>query len=59
LKISFKVVSYCMKCWYCKHELIWGCDFTFEEYGLEEEGIVSTLTCSNCDSYVEVYKKNE
>ncbi len=48
-----------MKCWHCKHELIWGCDFTFEEYNLEGEGIVSPLTCSNCDSYVEVYKQDE
>ena len=24
-----------MNCWHCKRELVWGGDFTFEEYGLE------------------------
>ena len=26
-----------MKCWHCGTELIWGGDFTFEDYGLDED----------------------
>ena len=44
-----------MNCWHCKTELVWGGDFTFEEYGLEGEGIVSNLSCQSCPAYVEVY----
>jgi len=47
-----------MKCWHCRTELIWGCDFSFEDYGIDDkEGIVSTLSCPNekCQATVEVY----
>ena len=45
-----------MNCWHCNTELIWGGDFTFEDYGLEDDGIVSNLSCPNeeCETYVEV-----
>ena len=44
-----------MKCWHCKEDLIWGGDFDFEDYGYEGDGIVSNLSCSNCEASVEVY----
>ena len=44
-----------MKCYHCNTELIWGGDFMFEDYGLEGDGIVSNLSCPDCQSYVEVY----
>ena len=44
-----------MNCWHCNNKLIWGADFTYEDYQLEGEGIVSTLSCSKCNAYVEVY----
>ena len=44
-----------MKCWHCREDLIWGGDFDYEDYCLEGEGIVSNLSCSNCEAYVEVY----
>lgn len=37
-----------MKCWFCGKELIWNNDFSFEDYGLEGEGIVMVLSCPNC-----------
>ena len=48
-----------MNCWHCNTELIWGGDFTFEDYGLEDDGVVSNLSCPNeeCETYVEVYLK--
>ena len=44
-----------MKCWHCNSKLIWGGDHNFEDYGLEDEGIVSNLSCPNCPTTVEVY----
>jgi len=44
-----------MNCWHCNSEVIWGGDFDFEDYGMEGEGIVSNLTCSNCKAYYECY----
>ena len=44
-----------MNCWHCNTELIWGGDFDFEDYGRDDEGIVSNLSCPNCRAFVEVY----
>ena len=44
-----------MKCWHCGHDMIWGNDFDYEDYGLDGEGIVRNFSCSNCDAYAEVY----
>ena len=44
-----------MKCWHCKSELIWGADHTFEDYCLEGDGIVTNLSCSECEADVLIY----
>lgn len=44
-----------MDCWHCNTELIWGGDHDFEDHGMEGEGIVSNLSCPNCDTFVLVY----
>lgn len=36
-----------MDCYICAKELIWGGDHSYEESGLEGEGIVTNLSCSN------------
>ena len=36
-----------MICNNCNEELIWGGDHSYEDYGLEGEGIVSNYTCAN------------
>ena len=41
-----------MNCWHCKEELIWGGDHDYEDYGYEEGGIVSNLSCPNCEAFV-------
>ena len=48
----------------CFHRLsnsvIWQGDFTLEDYGYEEEGIVHVLTCFNCGAEIEyVIRFNE
>ena len=44
-----------MKCWHCNHEVIWGGDFDYEDYGMEGDGIVSNLSCSKCPATYEIY----
>ena len=43
-----------MRCWYCGAKMIWGGDHTFEDYGIEEEGIVANFSCSKCRATAEV-----
>ena len=42
-----------MKCYLCESELIWNNDFSYEDYMLEGDGIVTELTCPNDDCGVE------
>lgn len=35
--------------------MIWGADFDFEDYGIEGEGVVATLSCPNCGATAEFY----
>ena len=51
-----------MKCPSCGNELIWGGDHSYEDYGMEGEGIVSNSTCPNHECNVDtvlVYTKTE
>jgi len=48
-----------MNCWFCQTELIWGCDYSYDDYGLEGEGIIATFSCPKCNSYVEAYSPEQ
>lgn len=50
--------SYCPR---CNSEIIWSGDFSFEDYGIEGDGIVSHYICSNsnCHTNIEVYTSDE
>ena len=42
------------KCYYCGHETVaWQCDYDFEDYGYDGNGIVQTFHCANCDADIE------
>lgn len=42
------------ECFHCGlRAVIWGADFSFEDFGYIGEGIVHTLTCSNCGAEIE------
>tara|TARA_R110002167_G_scaffold244938_2_gene450403 strand:- start:10 stop:165 length:156 start_codon:yes stop_codon:yes gene_type:complete len=43
-----------MDCWHCNAALIWGSDNSYEDYGMEGEGIISNFSCSNDDCDVTV-----
>ena len=40
-------------CYFCRSELIWMGDNTFEEYGISSEGEVVNLRCSKCPAHFE------
>lgn len=44
-------------CWFCGSEMIWGGDHSFDDYGIEGNGIVANLSCSNdkCSATAEFY----
>ena len=48
-----------MNCWHCNTKLIWGGDHSYEDYGLDGDGIVTNLSCPTCNAYVEVYAGEE
>ena len=41
------------ECFHCgERAVIWGADFSFDDYCLEGEGIVHELHCSNCGARI-------
>ena len=52
-----KSTSYRDVCWVCGGQLIWGGDHDLDKDDNLEYHIVSNLTCSSCESFVEVYHK--
>ena len=41
------------ECFHCgERAVIWGNDFDFEDYGLEGEGIIHELRCTNCGARI-------
>lgn len=47
-----------MCCWHCGVQMIWGSDFSFEDFCIEGEGIVSTFHCPNCPATADVYSED-
>lgn len=44
------------QCFHClAYGVVWDSDFTFEDYGLDGEGIVHVCHCENCGARVEYY----
>tara|TARA_X000000950_G_scaffold233297_1_gene282741 strand:- start:8265 stop:8423 length:159 start_codon:yes stop_codon:yes gene_type:complete len=39
--------------------MIWQSDYSFEELGYEDDGIVAILACSSCDTMAEYSLKEE
>lgn len=49
-----------MKCFHCGQDtVIWGNDFTFEDYGIEGEGIIHELSCTNCGAQITYYVRED
>ena len=42
------------ECFHCgRRSVVWGNDFSAEEYGYAQSGIVHSLTCNNCGANIE------
>lgn len=42
------------QCFHClSNTVCWDCDYNFEDYGYEGEGIVQVLHCANCGAEIE------
>ena len=48
-----------MNCWRCNSEVIWGGDHTYEDYCMDGDGIVSNLSCSECNAFYLCYMGDE
>ena len=41
------------ECFHCgTRSVIWDNDFSFEDYGLDGEGIIHACHCTNCGAYI-------
>ena len=44
------------ECFHCgSQSVVWQSDFSFEDYGLEGEGIINVCHCTNCGAHIEYY----
>ena len=44
------------ECFHClSRSVVWDADFTFEDYGLEGEGLVHHCHCANCGAEIIYY----
>lgn len=44
------------ECFHCGHKtVIWDSDFSFEDYGMEGEGIIHECHCTNCGASITYY----
>ena len=48
------------ECFHClSRSVSWGADFDFSDYGMDGEGIVHHLHCSNCGAEIEYYIRTD
>lgn len=44
------------QCFHCgSQSVVWQSDFSFEDYGMEGEGIIHVCHCANCGADIEYY----
>ena len=42
------------QCFHClSNGVSWSCDYDFEDYGLEGEGLIHICQCNNCGAEIE------
>ena len=42
------------QCFHCGHNsVVWDCDFDFDDFGYEGQGIVQICHCANCGAEIE------
>lgn len=44
------------ECFHCgANAVIWQSDFDYDDYGLEQKGVIHICTCTNCGAHIEYY----
>lgn len=44
------------ECFHCgSRSVIWDCDFTFEDYGMDGDGLIHECHCENCGAWITYY----
>lgn len=44
------------ECFHClSHSVVWDSDFSFEDYGIAEEGIIHNCHCTNCGADIQYF----
>ena len=43
-------------CYFCGNEMTWNIDYTNEDYGLEGEGLIVSLSCLICGASADFYE---
>lgn len=44
------------ECFHClTRSVVWDADFSFEDYGIEGEGLINHCHCTNCGAEIEYY----
>ena len=46
-------------CWWCRGQVAWQSDFMKNEWGMEGEGMVSILRCSDCGAEIRYIEREE
>ena len=46
-------------CWFCGHDMVWQSDYSFDELGYEDDGVVAMLSCPSCGAMAEFSIKEE
>ena len=49
------------RCHYCNSEMSWNSDCDFRDYGMDGEGVISYLTCTNedCNTCAEFFRRDK
>jgi len=56
IEVSDPEVRGSYECFHCGCDsVIWQSDFSFEDYGMEGEGIIHVCHCANCGADIEYY----
>ena len=46
-----------MRCYFCGAPLRWEADFSFTDYGIDDQqGVVLDYSCDNCDTSYQIFK---
>lgn len=49
-----KESGFMYQCFHClTNGIVWQCDYSFEDFGYEGEGIVQICRCTNCGAEIE------